>query len=132
MVVDGELRAVQHGIEHLKAFALSLRDTNVDVCVLETYRISARPELLKAHIGSDVPTLQVIGMIRMWCWEQGIELVKQQPKDKTMAEKVQPELIREIRAGLPLSHDESHDGDALLHLGLYWYRNHFAPTKEPA
>lgn len=118
------LDVCQHGITALKPFALKLFEAigGYDVVVYETYRISANH--IKHHIGSDVPTLQLIGMIRAAAWlNPQVKLVGQGPATKKTADKTMPDDLRERIAGLPAAHDDSHDGDALRHL-WHWHWQH--------
>lgn len=129
---DGTMDLVieDHGIAGLRDFAVKLREVfgTYDVVVFEEYRISAEPRKLKAHIGSDVPTLQLIGMIRAESWHHpNVKLVKQSPSKKATALKVIPKAypdIAERLAKLPQTHDDAHDGDALLHLAYWHWEEH--------
>lgn len=110
-----------HGITALKPFALKLFEAilGYDVVVYETYRISANH--IKHHIGSDVPTLQLIGMIRAAAWlHPTVKLVGQGPETKKTADRTMPEDLTTRIAALPAAHDDSHDGDALRHL-WFWH-----------
>lgn len=121
------LMVTGHGIATLKDMALKLHEVagNYDVIVFEEYRISSNPQKLKAHVGSDVPTLQLVGMIRLCAWlNPQAKLVTQYPKNKATAERSMPAWLREKIAGLPARHDDAHDGDALLHLWFYYWKTH--------
>ncbi len=117
-----ELTVTGHGISTLKDFVLKLHEVagNYDVIVWETYRISAKHA--RKHIGSDVPTLQLIGMIRLCAWlHPNVKLVHQGPVVKATAERTLPTSIQTILDKLPKAHDDSHDADALLHLWHYYW-----------
>jgi hypothetical protein len=99
------MSVLRHGITGLKDFAVKL-DTSFhryDTVVYETYRIAA--EKLKQHVGSDVPTLQLIGMIRMLSWRH--------PEVKLVG-------------------DDAHDGDAVLHAAAYYFKTRVKPGGESA
>lgn len=119
--VGQHLSVLTHGITALKPFALKLFEAiaGYDVVVYETYRISANH--VKHHIGSDVPTLQLIGMIRAAAWlHPAVKIVGQGPAIKKTADKTMPADLAERIAALPAAHDDSHDGDALRHL-WHWH-----------
>lgn len=118
------LELTGQGITPLKPFAAKLIEVAdaYDVLVYEDYRISAAK--LRQHIGSNVPTLQLIGMIRLAAWHRDVSLVTQRPADKTTALKTAPAWLTANLAGLPKAHDESHDGDALLHLWFYFWKRY--------
>ena len=129
-ITPNNLKVESHGIAHLRDFALKLHEriNDYDVIVYESFRIY--PAAAKHLIGSDVPTAQLVGMIRLLGWLSGTELVSQGANRKKVAEQTAPDwLLREIEK-LPKTHDEAHDGDALLHLWQYYFAEHFDPTKE--
>ena len=118
-----DLTIGSHGITALKPFALKLFEAigGYDVVIYETYRISANH--IKHHIGSDVPTLQLIGMIRAAAWlHPQVKLVAQGPATKATADRTMPDDLRERIAKLPAAHDDSHDGDALRHLAFWHWK----------
>lgn len=114
-----------HGISFLKDLGLKVLDvaSEYDVVIYETYRIS--PAKLRQHAGSDVPTLQLIGIIRAACWRAPNVVIRSQgPSVKATADKVIPRLyphIAELIAKAPAAHDDSHDCDALRHLAFYHF-----------
>jgi len=123
------------GISSLKPFALLLlkRAQDYDVVGLETYHI--RPDKLRAHAGSDVPTLQLVGMIKLACWDAqakrtdgGPRIVEQPAARQTKGWgaanlHASPDILDVIQeAQYDLSHDEGHHGSALLHL-FSWFHD---------
>lgn len=114
-----------HGITPLKDFALKLHEVagNYDTIIYEQYRIYAH--MARQHIGSDIPTAQFVGMVKLCAWlNPSVKLVSQGASCMKTGEKVAPPQIAEILARLPKSHDEAHDGSALRHLSFYWFKNY--------
>jgi hypothetical protein len=118
-----------YGIARLKDFAVSLPEAikKYDVVIAEDYRIS--PAKLKIHAGSNVPTIQLLGMIRLCCWlNPTIKFVLQQPvrqgqgTDRIIAANRIFDPVADIIAKAPASHDESHHVSALKHL-CFWFWN---------
>lgn len=121
----GEIIVTGHGITAWKDFVLKFYEVcgNYDTVILESYRIYAA--LAQQHSGSDVPTLQCVGQIKLVCWlNPKVKLVMQAPTVQKNGIKVAPAPIREILDRLPKSHDEAHDGSALAHLSHYWFKNY--------
>lgn len=122
------LRVEDHGISYLRDFALALHRSVViedkyDVVVYENWRL--RPDKARSFIGSQFPTVQLIGMIRLCAWlNPRVRLVEQTPADKTTAKRAlahpQGADIHTRLQKMPANHDDGHDGDALLHL-WHWY-----------
>jgi hypothetical protein len=130
------MSVLRHGITGLKDFAVKL-DTSFhryDTVVYETYRIAA--EKLKQHVGSDVPTLQLIGMIRLLSWRHPeVKLVGQGPLLKNTGRKyaaVHLPAVQELLDRLPKTHDDAHDGDAVLHAAAYYFKTRVKPGGESA
>lgn len=134
------LKLETHGISAMKDFALAMFKSIVlerkyDAVVFETFRIN--PKKAKTFIGNDMPTIQLIGMIRLCCWvvtllhpDQPVQLVSQGPSAKTSARMSlihEPDgVIRQkVAAAEALKHDDGHDGDALLHLWNYYFERYF-------
>lgn len=122
-LADGSTRigVLNHGITALKPFAVKLGTSfaGYDVVVYETFRL--RANVARKFAGNDMQTSQLIGVIRYLSWlHPHVKLVGQGPAIKSTAEKTLPDDIQAIIAGLPKAHDDSHDGDALLHL-WHWY-----------
>ena len=130
------LTVVDHGITSLKEFAQQMdeevRRGDYDAVIFENFRITPK----KAHtfIGSDIPTLQLIGMIRLACWQSRTKIVEQTPGDKTSARlsltskkpgvAEQAADINQRLAKMPKKHDDAHDGDALLHLWNWYFQTY--------
>lgn len=115
------LTIANHGIHHLKDFALKLGEsfTNYDVVIYETWRLSAVHA--RKMVGDDMQSSQLIGVIRYLSWiHPEVQIVSQGPAVKATANRTMPDDIRKIIDGLPKSHDDSHDGDAIRHL-YHWY-----------
>lgn len=117
-----------HGIATLKDFALKLFEVagSYDVIVYETWRL--RPAMARKFVGSDFPTVQLIGMIRAAAWINGVKLAAQGPDtkataDRTLAAGQHPDIAARIAAA-PKDHDEAHDTDALRHLWFYYWKGY--------
>lgn len=122
---EGQIDLLTHGITPLKDMALKVHEVagNYDTIIYETYRIYAH--LAKQHIGSDIPTAQFVGMVKLSAWlNPKVKLVGQGATCMTTGAKVAPPVIQEVIDRLPKSHDESHDGSALRHLSFYWFKNY--------
>jgi hypothetical protein len=123
-VPPGQFEVTGHGITPAKDFIVKLFEavSTYDVVVLESYRISTVPARLKAHAGSDVPTLQYIGAVRAACWlNPQVKLVTQAPATKKTADSTMPSWLSTRIAGLPKAHDDAHDGDALRHGWFFFW-----------
>jgi hypothetical protein len=120
------LEIESHGISALKDFAMKLAEVfpTYDTVVYETYRIAA--DKVKQHIGSDVPTLQLIGMIRLLGWlYPEVKLVPQGPELKKTGVKfanARLEDVAELLGRMPKTHDDAHDGDAVMHAAAYLFK----------
>lgn len=126
---DTRLEVEDHGIHFLKDFALAadlaIRNGKYDYVVVEPFRI--RPEKAKSFIGNDMPTIQLIGMLRLACWVSGTPYVESPPSNKTTARmslRHGGDDIAARLAKLPKSHDDAHDGDALLHLWNFYFERY--------
>lgn len=123
---DGyELRVEQHGISHLREFAVKLAEVinNYDIVIYETWRL--RPDMAKKLVGNDMQTSQLIGMIRLSVWlSESTTLVSQGPSIKKTAERTTPPWLQAKLDKLPKAHDDAHDGDALLHLWHYYWERY--------
>lgn len=121
VIADGEITDVVQGVTPLKDFAVKLAEsvTNYDTVVYETWRL--RPDMAKKMIGNDFQPVQLIGMIRLLCWQNPtISLVSLTPSDKNTGRKVMPPVLAER---IPHSSEE-HDKDALDLLSYYWWRKY--------
>lgn len=131
---DGELHVQDHGILALKPMALRaykdiVVNRTVDRVIVETYKISGDPQKLASHRGSDVPTLQLYGMIRGYCWlNPGVTFEPQPPRamnDALLSLNSGAPGATEMRERLDRitgSHDNTHDKSALLHLWQFYFR----------
>lgn len=138
---DGTVVAAPHlfveewGQHKSRTFLLSLaeRADNYDVVGYENYTI--RADKWSAHVGTAVPTLQVIGGIRLAVWLAQIrsgtgfpQLVEQAPRDKgtgmASAKIHVPELVPVIADALSGPHDDGHYGDAILHAVRWFHINY--------
>jgi hypothetical protein len=122
-----DFQITSHGITDLKTFALKLAEPETllkyDTVVVETWRLQAGRE--REFIGSEFLPVQLIGMIRLLIWQDGVtKLVWQSPARKKTGEKFArghlPH-IAELLDRLPKSHDDAHDGDAVLHAVAYYF-----------
>lgn len=129
--VTPKLIVDDYGQDKQKTYVMGLREraAQLDLIGFESYHITARE--LQAHLGSDVPTLQVIGMIRMAAWEGQREtalpfpyIYDQPPLAKrtgmASAKLWAPDLVPIIAEALAGPHDDGHYGDALLH-AIAWF-----------
>lgn len=120
-----DVEVTGHGITPAKDFALKLHEVagSYDTIVYESYRIYAH--MAKQHIGSDIPSAQFVGMVKLCAWlNPRVKLVSQGASSMKTGEKVAPPAIQEILDRLPKSHDEAHDGSALRHLSFYWFKHY--------
>ena len=114
---DATWTDLQHGITPLQDMALAVgkRLDDYDVLVVESFRLAATKS--RSMIGSDLPTVQFIGMCRYLAWvTPTVRLVLQAPAIKRTVDKTAPEWLQEIIANEPKSHDDAHNVDALRHL----------------
>jgi hypothetical protein len=129
------LELVDYGNTKMQAFALNLRRTaaQYDVIGFEPYYID--PSKLLAHAGSDVPTLQLVGMIRLAVWEAQAERKDGRPRIEESPRTRKTRGLGAVRLYLPDftdivlealhgPHDDGHYGDAILH-GAAWYYDQF-------
>lgn len=97
-----------------------------DKIVVESWKL--RRDKALSMIGSEFPSPQQIGQVRLVCWLSHTPIVWQHPSDKHVAVQTMPEWLRVYDE----DSSEQHDCDARQHLWLYYFRNWFDPTKEPA
>lgn len=118
-----------HGIMSLRDAALAVYKAIVveqryDHVVYESWRLTAKGA--RVLQGDDMQSSQFIGMVRLCCWLSGTPITAQAPAVMASARRSlhmggpSADDIRERIAKLPRSHDESHDGSALLHL-WHWF-----------
>jgi hypothetical protein len=136
----GHLKVTGWGITPLKTMALTWmnRAMDYDVMIYERFRIGGQDDL-KNFIGSDVPTLQLVGMLRLGAWQAQIhrgdglpQIIDQTSNNKQKglgaARLYDPETFEVIREALDGPHDQGHHGDALMHL-YAWWAEHIAKPK---
>lgn len=129
------LKVVDYGNNRLRTFATKLLKSadKYDVIGFETYTI--RPDKLRIHAGSTVPTLQLVGMIRLAAWAaqerrgDGFPLIDEQDtghkKRGLGAMRLWlPEYVEVAEEALAGPHDDGHFGDALMH-GAAWFHREF-------
>lgn len=136
---DGAWSNLRHGIADLKPMAMAvdhaLSDgitTKYDVVVCEEWRLYAH--MAKHMVGSEIPSAQFVGMVKLSCWKSGIPLVMQsarqvnsnQPGVLAPAEasmkRLRPELFELVTQ--PGAHDDLHDMVAIKHLWLFTVKNY--------
>jgi hypothetical protein len=125
------LSVQDHGIAFLKDAALQIHqavavEKRFDVVIYETFLLTARGA--KVMVGSDLQTAQFVGMVRQSAWlNPDCQLVPQGPAAMSSARKSlrcghpSAEDVAERISKLPKSHDDSHDGSALLHLWNFFF-----------
>lgn len=136
IAADGTWTDLRHGITPLKEMALNV---DAKVAVLHCYDtvICERWALFATHakrlIGSEIPSAQFIGAVKLSCWKSGTPLVMQDvrhvnsnrpgilaPAEASM-KKLRPELFAMVTQ--PGAHDDQHDLVAIKHLWLWTFRN---------
>jgi hypothetical protein len=131
-----EPKVLEYGNTKLKTFALALLDgaEKYDLIGFETYRVRGGAEGARANVGSTVPTLQLVGMIRLAAWVaqrrrgDGLpKIAEREPLTKTGGRgaarlHAPPDIQDVIEEALAGQHDDGHYGDAMLHL-YGWYHD---------
>lgn len=137
---DG-LTVLEYGISTLKEFALAFAtsQTDYEYVIYEEYRVQGGARA-RANIGSTVPTLQLVGMIRLSCWCKQIKhddghpyIISQTPGDMHKGAGVAPEIVdremlQTIHAAMSGPHDDGHHGSALLHLCCWYFNTYMKGT----
>jgi hypothetical protein len=128
------LEVTGHGIAFLKDAALQIHqavavEKRFDVVIYETFLLTARGA--KVMVGSDLQTAQFVGMVRQSAWLNPVcQLVPQGPAAMSSARKSlrcghpSAEDVALRISKLPKSHDDSHDGSALLHLWNFFFERY--------
>lgn len=141
---DGTWTNLRHGITPLKPMALSIFEhtakwvdvdrgngfepkPDYDVVVCETWRLY--PHMAKHIVGSEIPSAQFVGMVKLSCWLANVPLKMQgankvnsnkpgvlAPAEATMR-KIRPELFETV--SVSGAHDDQHDLVAIKHLWFY-------------
>lgn len=112
---------VNHGISPLKPFALKLGEVidKYDVVIYEKF-ILFSGERGRSQVGGEIPTAQLVGMIRLLAWQHDKRLVSQGVRVKKTADKTAQGVFKELIESEQKTHDDAHDIDAIRHL-WYWY-----------
>lgn len=112
---------VNHGISLLKPFALKLAEVipNYDIVIYEKFVLYAG-EKGRSQVGSEIPTAQLVGMIRLLAWLNDKKLVSQGATVKKTADKTAQGVFKELIESESKTHDDAHDIDAIRHV-WYWY-----------
>ena len=107
----------QYGYDPWKGFVMNFAnvmegENPFDIVVYESFRI--RATAAKALTGSDVPTAQCIGAIKLSAWRGGAKLVTSEPSNK-------PVIDRQMGGTeyLPRRDQVEHYRDAVRH--IHWY-----------
>jgi len=147
---DGTWSNLRHGITPLKQMALKFADTmdvvagpngwdldrgplpEYDVVICERWALFKH--MAVALTGSEIPSAQFVGMVKLCCWLSGVPCVMQNPRDvnsnkagtlapaEASMRKLRPELFELVTQ--PGAHDDLHDMVAIKHLFLYTFRNY--------
>lgn len=138
---DGTWENLQHGILDLKECALEVHYSvtghipldwgvkgnipeDIDLVVCERWALYAHKA--KEMIGSEIPSVQFIGMVKLSCWLANVPLVMQPASKHVFAErsmrKLRPELYEYVMQ--PIAHDDGHDLVAIKHLWAYTFDNY--------
>jgi hypothetical protein len=132
---EPRLQLLDHGNTASQPFLLTLLTAAVkyDLIGYESYQI--RQDKAQAHVGSHVPTLQVIGGIRLCAWEARRKrldgfprLVDRLPREKKTGLLAMPNYLTEeeqraIRGALTGDHEDGHWADASLHAVAWHHHN---------
>lgn len=130
-----ELTVTKTGISALKPMALAtykalVTEDKYDLVIYETWRLAKG--LATKFAGSDFPSVQFIGMVRLACWlNGGVKVAPQPPANMRAIDPVLPKLYPEIHRliqAAPASHDESHDTSALRHLAFWHFKTYVKGT----
>jgi hypothetical protein len=113
-----ELVLEQFGYDPWKVFVMNLANVQegedpFGTIVYESWRL--RPQNAKQLVGSDFPSSQCIGAIKLAGWRSGAQLVTSEPSNK-------PVIDRQMGGAeiyLPKRDTVEHYRDAVRH--LYWY-----------
>jgi hypothetical protein len=138
----GNWSAVEHGITPLWAMVDAVGEAqdvegfgagkSYDVIVCEKWRLYASHA--KVMIGSEFPSVQFIGAIKLICKLTGTKYVSQDAKDQAPGGvglarlEVDYPKYYEL-ATRPVAHDDGHDQSALAHLAAYSFRT-YGPRRD--
>ena len=147
---NGLWHNLDHGITDLKECALKVAEvldvaagyngyddgcgphTEYDLVIIERWSLFAR--FAKKLVGSEMPSSQFVGMVKLACWLSGTPFVMQAPSkvnsnqpgvlspaEKSMS-RLRPELFELVMQ--PGAHDDLHDMVAIKHLWAYTFDNY--------
>ncbi len=117
-IEDGKLTLEQFGYDPWKQFVVNLAkvqagDDPFGTIVYESWRL--RPQNAKQLTGSDFPSSQCIGAIKLSAWTSGAALATSEPSNKPVIDRQ----MGSADAYLPKRDTVEHYRDAIRH--LYWY-----------
>lgn len=117
---EDPLKLINHGISLLKPFACKFyaQVEKYDVIIYEKFVLFSG-ERGRSQIGGEIPTAQLVGMIRLCGWMADKKLVSQSVQNKKTGDKVAWGVFKELIDGEVKTHDDAHDIDAIRHL-VYW------------
>jgi hypothetical protein len=127
---------LDYGILPLKKAALKLHGraadpwADYDVLLYENYILTTKGA--RVSVGSEQPTVQFVGMIRLHAWLHpgAYKLIDQPPKGMSTGRLVlnddRPDYsaVRDIIHAAPSAHDDSHHVSALLHTAAHFHRRY--------
>lgn len=139
---DGTWTDLRHGITPLKPMALKVHQAmgvgpcsltrSYDLIIVERWALYSH--MAKTLIGSEIPSAQFIGMVKLSCWLAGVPIVMQAaakvnsnkpgvlaPAEASM-KKLRPELFELVTQ--PGAHDDLHDMVAIKHLFAWTFDNY--------
>jgi hypothetical protein len=138
---DGSWHNLRHGITDLKEMALKVHSRlcympgaipDFDVVVCERWALYSH--MAKKLVGSEMPSSQFVGMVKLCCWLANIPCVMQDarkvnsnqhgvlaPAERSMS-KLRPGLFELVMQ--PGAHDDLHDMVAIKHLWAYTFDNY--------
>lgn len=92
---------IQSMLEKLKPY--------LEAIAIEEFRLRANPKTLKAQIGSDIPSVRIIGIVEMACFNLGLT---NRVTFQTPAQRLNMDVSKEIKAQL---HHSQHGIDSFQH-----------------
>jgi hypothetical protein len=110
--VINEWDQIPGGVEGMVGFMMDWHKP-LDTLVVEDYRVRGDVQGLKANVGGQLETVQVIGALKAWAFNTKWEFILQAPQLKRMGEKYSN--LRPTGA----HNNNSHKVDAYNH-GYYW------------
>lgn len=137
---EGRWSQMDHGITELKPMAIKVHEALVgypgmkpdyDLVICERWSLFKSKAL--EMVGSEIPSAQFIGMVKLSCWLAHVPLIMQDVRDvNSHTNKPAPAeaSMKAFRPALyemvmqPIAHDEGHDLVALKHLWLHTFRTY--------